>query len=127
MDNTSSFDDLIIKSGSVRLHHRNLQQLAIEIYNVLNNLSSLLMSELFKVKERNHLRNEIAIVPNRPRTTKYGINSISHLAPKIWELIPKEIKSCKTLNLFKVKIKTWIPENCPCNLCRPYIHGVGFI
>ena len=127
MDHTSSFDDLIIKSGSVRLHHRNLQQLAIEIYKVLNNLSSLLMSELFKFKERNNLRNGIAIVPNRPRTTKYGINSISHLAPKIWELIPNEIKSCETLNLFKVKIKTWIPENCPCNLCRPYIYGVGFI
>ena len=47
----SSFDELINKSGSVRIHHRNLQFLAIEIYKALHNLSPPLMSELFQLKE----------------------------------------------------------------------------
>ena len=79
---------------------------------------------------------------NIPHSTKYCLNTISHLAPKIWEIIPNEIKSCKSLNSFKTKINMWVPTNChrtyvgpmctmwvptncPCNLCRPYVHNVG--
>ena len=50
-DNTSSFEQLLNKSESVSIHHRNIQFLAIEICKALNNLSSPLMSELFKTKE----------------------------------------------------------------------------
>ena len=127
VDNNSSFDELLKEAGSVSIHHRNIQQLAIEIYKALNNLSSQLMSELFMIKENKYkLRNEVILASNLPRSTNYGINSVSHLAPKIWELIPNELRNCLTLNLFKETIKTWIPHNCPCNLCRVYIHGVGF-
>ena len=104
-DNNSSFEDLLEKSGSVSMHARNLQQMAIEIYKALNDLSSTLMSELFRVEERKYnLRNDNALVSNIPYSTKYGLNTISHLAPKIWEIIPNEIISCKSLNSFKAKI-----------------------
>ena len=81
------------------------------------------MSELFMIKENKYnLRNEVVLASNLPRSINY-VNSVSHLAPKIWELIPKEIRNCKTLNLFKETIKTWIPHNYPYNLCRVYIHN----
>ena len=51
LDYISSFEELVKKSGSVSLHHRNLQQLSIEIYKAMNNISSTLMSELFIVKK----------------------------------------------------------------------------
>ena len=38
VDNNSSFDELLKKSGSVSIHRRNIQQLAIEIYKALNKL-----------------------------------------------------------------------------------------
>ena len=38
-DYTSSFDDLLIKNGSVRIHHRNIQLVAVEMYKVKNDLS----------------------------------------------------------------------------------------
>ena len=86
------------------------------------------MSEVFFVKEKVYnLRNKNALFPKTPHFSKYGINTVSHLAPKIWEIIPNEIRSCKSLNQFKEKIKTWIPQNCPCHLCRVYVHNVGFI
>ena len=91
-DNTSSFQELLEKSDSVSIHGRNLQQLAIEIYKALNNLSSSLMSELFMIKKNKYsFRNEGALISNHPKSVNYGINSIFHLAPKIWELVPKEI------------------------------------
>ena len=39
-DSNSSFEQLLEKSGSVSIHHRNLQILAIEIYKALNNFIS---------------------------------------------------------------------------------------
>ena len=70
-DNISSFDLLLEKSGSVRIHHSNLQYLAIEIFKALKHLSSPLMSELFKIKETKYgLRKGIALVSFNPKTTK---------------------------------------------------------
>ena len=127
-DNNSNFKDLLKKSNSVSIHHRNLQHIAIEIYEALNGLFTTLMSELFKIKVRKYdFRSGNTIVPNNPHTTKHGLNTISYLAPKIWEKVPYDIKSSESLNLFKNKIKSWIPIKCPCGLCRPYVHNVGFI
>ena len=127
-DNILSFEQLLEKSGSFSIHHRNIQLLAIEIYKALNNLSSPLMVELFKIKESNYdFRNADQLVSNKPSSTTYGIDSITHLAPKIWEQVPAELKCCKTLKLFKSKIKTWIPTKCPCRLCKVYVQHVGFL
>ena len=64
-DNTLSFEKLLEKSGSVTIHHRNIQLLAIEIYKALNNLSSPLMAKLFKIKESNyHLRKADSLMSN---------------------------------------------------------------
>ena len=31
------------------------------------------------------------------------------------------------LSSFKAEIKKWIPENCPCRICKKYLPGLGFI
>ena len=125
-DNISSFALLLEKSGSVSIHHRNLQALAIDIYKVLNNLSSPLMSVLFKLKETTYtLGNVRALVSTNKKTTNFGINSI--LAPKIWDQVPEEIKDSKSINIFKQKIKAWIPLKCPCTLCKLYIPNLGYV
>ena len=126
-DNISSFALLLEKSGSVSIHHRNLQALAIEIYKVLNNLSSPLMSVLFKLKETKYnLRNGSALVSTNKKKTNFGINSISYLAPKIWDQVPEEIKD-SNIYIFKQKIKAWIPLKCPCTLCKLYIPNLGYV
>ena len=86
-DNVSSFETLLTKSGSVTMHHRNLQLLATEIYKALNNLSSSLMSDLFKIKDTkyNFCKGDI-LEYNKPHATTYGTESISHLAPKFGTL-----------------------------------------
>ena len=66
-------------------------------------------------------------VTHNVRTELYGKATLSYLGPKIWNIIPNEIKSAATLIVFKQKIGRWIPDKCPCNLCETYIAGVGFI
>ena len=53
--------------------------------------------------------------------------SLSFLGPKIWNLVPEEIKTSETVDIFKNKIKKWIPENCPCRLCKTYVRVSGFV
>ena len=56
----------------------------------------------------------------------HGTESLSFLGPKIWELVPSEIKQSKSLEIFKKRIKKWIPFQCPCRLCQFYLRGVEF-
>ena len=126
-DNISSFAQLLEKGNAVTIHHRNIQVLAIEICKALNTLSSPL-SELFKLKEIKYsLRKGNVLVSANRKTTNYGINSVSHLAPKFWDLVPEEIKNSKALPMFKQKIKLWIPRDCPYNLCKTYIPNLGYL
>ena len=54
-----------------------------------------------------------------PITVRYGTETISFLSPKIWSLIPQNIKDSGSLPCLKKKKKNrkWKP-NCPCRLCK---------
>ena len=45
------------------------------------------------VEKPNNLRNNSIIQSQANRTVDFGTESIASLAPKLWELIPSEIKS----------------------------------
>ena len=57
----------------------------------------------------------------------HGTEFLSFLGPKVWELVPSEIKQSENLEIIKRRIKKWIPSQCPCRLCQIYLPGVGFI
>ena len=50
-----------------------------------------------------------------------GQETLRFLGPKIWEMIPKSIMNSASFSIFKTTIKMWIPEKCPCRLCKDYI------
>ena len=56
-----------------------------------------------------------------------GLESLSYLGPKIWELLPCEIKEKETFLQFKDKIKTSNSQNFPYPLCKIYLQNVSFI
>ena len=57
----------------------------------------------------------------------YGLQSVRYIGPKIWELVPNNIKYCDSLSKFRKLIKSWRLESCPCRLCKTYIAHLGFI
>ena len=69
------------------------------------------------------------------RSLNHKINSLHeralrisvYVGPKIWDLVPNEIKEPESLNGLKFKIKRWVPEGCPCRICKIYLGQVGFI
>ena len=114
--------------GLLLYHERNIQTLAIEIFKFLHGLSPKIMEDVFKLKDTisYELRVCNQLYSRNPRTVRYGTESISYLAPKIWSVVPKEIKQIDSLSLFKTRIKKWRPE-CPCRICKPYLQHVGFM
>ena len=127
-DNISSFDQFLLKDGSVSIHHRNLQKLATEIYKFKHNLLPPIMSDIFipKVSHYN-LRNNEVIKPRKANSVFNGTETIMFRTQKTWNMVPESIKEANNLQEFKRQIKLWKPENCTCRLCKTYIAGVGFI
>ena len=60
------------------------------------------------------------------KSVYHGSESISYLGSKIWEIVPAKIKETNSLNSFKIEIRKWVLQSCPCRLCKQYISGVGF-
>ena len=73
-----------------------------------------------------NLRSRSELYSRNPKTVKYGTETISYLAPKIWSLVPNAIKSSKSLDAFKSEKRQWEPD-CPCRLGKNYLQNVGFI
>ena len=59
-DHNSTFEELLAKDGSLKIHDRNFQRLLIEIFKVKMNLASEIMNEVFDIIESPYpLRNEL--------------------------------------------------------------------
>ena len=126
-DSVSSFEELLKKDNSFTIHERNIQYLAIELFKVKMGIAPKFMDEIFTMKDSTRYPSKQIFATRNVRTVKYGTNTLSHLGPKIWLIIPDDIKECSTLKSFKKNIKQWKPVECPCNLCKVYIKNVGFI
>ena len=134
-DETSSFEELLAKDGAVTIHHRNLQFLAIEMYKVFKNIAPSLLSDVFErhlnVDTENVSSNTRSAKSfynrNNPKTVKYGLETLRSLGPKIWNMVPVDLKNTLSLPSFKGKIKKWVPYDCPCRLCKIFVPNLGFV
>ena len=84
---------------------------------------------MFSSLSKNHTPYEQLCISGRGRSVQQNMTEKppSYLGPKSWNLVPNEYKTIESLADFKAKIKTQVPENCPCRLRKTYIHQIGFI
>ena len=61
------------------------------------------------------------------RTVFSGTESFKFFGPKIWELIPDEMKELESLWEFKRTIKLWKSTSYLCRLCKQYFYRIGFL
>ena len=86
------------------------------------------MNNIFKVNQTvpYDSRKRNVLQSRNLSSVRYGTETISYMALKIWTLIPKTIKNHDGLKSFKQKIRKWKPD-CPCRLCKVYLQHVGFV
>ena len=110
------------------VHHRNLQVLATGIFKAVNDLSPPILKNVFQVKGGPYnLRRGTTLITRNVNTTSYGIETLSFRGPKLWEIVPDDIKNSNSLSVFKTKIKQWRPTGCDCKLCCNYIQNLGYV
>ena len=98
------------------------------MFKVKNNIALEIMKELFAPKLSPYdLRNNNSLKRRRVNSFWHGTESVSYLGPKLWDLLPNEMKESESLNGFKFKIKRWVPEGCLCKICKLNVGQVGFI
>ena len=103
-DDNLSFRELLDKDRALKIHDRNLQRLAVEMYKVKNNISPLPMQDMFtKQAQVYNLRNNRNWQVPDAKTVAYGIETIRYRGPKTRELLPSNIKDVKALDVFKAK------------------------
>ena len=61
------------------------------------------------------------------KSVNYGLESIMFLGSKIWESLPNNLKNKESIESFKMAIKEWKSESCPCRLCKTYLQNIGYL
>ena len=86
------------------------------------------MSEIFRFSKKfvYSLRSDIQFKKPSINTVQFGCESTVWFGVQIWELIPKNIKSLESVDIFKSKINRWVLEIFPCRLCQTYVNQIGF-
>ena len=121
-DFTSSSVELLINDNSVSIHQRNLQLLITEIYRTKMNINPSFMKEIFVEREIHYnlqVMNSVSY-EHKPRTTAYGLESVSFLGQNLWRDLPLHIKKSQSVKCFKKHIKVW-NFICNCRLCKSFI------
>ena len=97
-DQSSRFEELLERDKAFSMHNKSIQRLVIEIYKFVNDLSQEIMNRVFHLKENQYsLRSIHELFGWNSRTLKYGTETISYLAPKIWSTISHTIKESTSI------------------------------
>ena len=104
------------------MHQRNIHSLAIEMFKVKNGIGPILLNEIFIERQYNGptLRSKTDFVKPTINTEHFGKGSLKYFGSVIWDLIPNSIKYVDHLQDFKILIKAWSPDECPCRLCKVF-------
>ena len=57
------------------------------------------------------LRNTSDFAACRIKTVRCGLESLSYLGPRLWNIFPDEYKKLQSVKDFKAIIRSWVPEN----------------
>ena len=85
-DKSLTFEQLLEKDQSFTIHERNIQKLAIEMYKVKNKMTPVPFQKIFTINKKGDF-----CIP-KINTVNRGEETVRYRGPKIWEIVPEEIK-----------------------------------
>ena len=92
-------------------------------------LSPPIISNIFRLSENSSYNLKCGVTVNRRnvRTSKFGFEIVITIGAILWNDLPTELKNGESLKTFKLQIKLWSPNNCPCKICRKFIKNLNYI
>ena len=118
----SPFEELLGRDKSETIHRRNIKILAAELFKIKNGLSNDIMAHL--ICKRNNVSYSLRSKPDfalpQVKSVNYGLKVLRYFGPKIWNILPSDIKNSKTLREFMIL------RNCLYRICENYMYQAGF-
>ena len=92
-DHSSNLQEVLQKDNSVTIQQKCIQALVIMIYKAVNNIAPTIVSELFSFLNVNYSsRSGSQFHQPSANIVWNGQETISYLGPKIWNMVPEEMK-----------------------------------
>ena len=90
-ENNLRFLELLDLDNSVTVHQKNLHVLVTENCKVKNVIAPEIMNDISEPQNPSHNLKPSCneFMRENIKTVHYGLQSVRHLGPKIWELVPK--------------------------------------
>ena len=118
-DFNKSYDELLELNNDLSIHQRRLRYLAIEVFKSIMHLNQQFMWSYFEEKPMPYnLRDGSKLVLPKTKSSHFGINSVRFRGSLLWNNLPVSVKSCQSLNEFKLELKNLGSIHCTCLVCR---------
>ena len=110
----TNFNELLAKDGSVSTHHDNLQKFAVEKFDSSRGLSPEIVNKLFQFRETipYELKRRSQFQISFVHLVFSGTESLKFLGPKVWALVPNEMKQSKSVEKSRNAMKQLNPTSC---------------
>ena len=119
---SETYSELLTRAALPSLYQQRLQNIAILMYKVKNELVPTYITEIFNTTPKQYnLRNADVNVP-RFRTVHYGKHSLRYFRPQLWDKLDKIDREKPNVESFKNSIKSkdlsHLIDNCKnCDIC----------
>ena len=67
------------------------------------------------------------IEKERKRTIYFDLEVVNYRSPQVWSLLPKHMALINSVDQFKISVRQWICNTCPCRLCKVYLKNIRFL
>ena len=117
----SAYESILKLAGKITMNVTRLRSRCFEFFKLPNNINPASLDEIFVLRKTNRavgnqykLNLEVPII----NQATFGAKSVRYLGSKIWNSLPFQIKSSKSLATFKRTIKNWDTVSCKCPICQ---------
>ena len=92
--------------------YRILYKIALLTFKVLKGMAPSYLSDLLVVQTKSHYslrrNSQLLLKPLSTKSKTFGDRAFSEAAPKVWNILPEDIKNCEKLEQFKKSLKTFL-------------------
>ena len=113
-----NYFDLLYENDLTTLFGKRTREMCCETYKTIHGLNAAYMKDIFEDRPSKYpSRNEHDLFIPKFNQITYGYKSYRVQGPKIWNLLPKEIKGIQSYNIFKSKLRNIDMPFCSCQTC----------
>ena len=93
--------------------------MACEVFKIVNNIApSFIQNLIIQTFSQYSMRKENTAVVPKANTSKYGLKSFVHDGPRIWNILPNEMRKTVNYGEFRTLIRNWDGPSFNCSICR---------